>query len=190
MLALETNIKDSWIADTGSNIHICNDIRKFVQYEEIKPFQIHTEGNLTEAIGVGSVKLTVARTDHSARTITFTEVYHCPDFFTNAISLSILRGKGAYFNDVHNIINFIKNWVEIAYIPCINGLNSFILLDNPARPRLIEELPTKDTVLEVSRASQETEEASQLLQEGYEASQALQEKDKVSQALQEEDEVS
>jgi len=59
---------------------------------------------------------------------------------------------GAFFNDIRNTINFVKNWVEVAYIPCINGLNSFILLDDPVRPRLIKELPTKDTVPEVSRA--------------------------------------
>ena len=104
-----------------------------------------------EAIGVGSVKLTVARTDHSAHTITFTEVYYCPDFFTNVVSLSVLRGKGAFFNGLHNTINFIKNQAEVAYVPCINGLNSFILLDDSARPRLIKELPT-DTILEVSQA--------------------------------------
>jgi hypothetical protein len=39
-IALGTNIKDSWIADSCSNIHICNNIRRFVQYEEIEPFQI------------------------------------------------------------------------------------------------------------------------------------------------------
>jgi len=76
--------------------------------------------------------------------------YYCPDFFTNAVSLTVLRGKGAFFNNLRNTINFIKNWAEVAYIPYINGLNLFILLDNPARPRLIEELPTKDTVPEVS----------------------------------------
>jgi len=59
-MALGTNIKDSWIADSCLNIHICNDIKKFVQYKEIKPFQIYTEEGLIEAIGVGSVKLIVA----------------------------------------------------------------------------------------------------------------------------------
>jgi hypothetical protein len=88
-MASGTNIKDSWIADSCSNIHICNDIKKFVQYEEIELFQIYTEGGLMKAIGVESVELTVARTDHSAHTITFTEVYHCPDFSTNAISLTV-----------------------------------------------------------------------------------------------------
>ena len=156
-MASGTSIKDSWIADSCSNIHIGNDIKKFVQYEEIEPFQIQTGGGLIKAIGVGSVELTVARTDHSAHTITFTEVYHCPDFFTNVVSLSILWGKGAFFDGLHNIINFVKDRAEIAYTPCINGLSSFILLDNPTRPRLIEELPTKDTVPEVSRAPQEDE---------------------------------
>jgi hypothetical protein len=57
------------------------------------------------------------------------------------------------------------------------------------RPRLIEELPTEDTVPKVSRAPQEDEdsrslqeEASRSLQEGCEASRALQEEDEVSQA--------
>ena len=134
-----------------------------MQYKEIEPLQIQTGGGLIKAIAVRSVELTVAQTDHSAHTITFTKVYHCPDFFTNVISLSVLRRKGAFFNGLRNTINFVKNRAEIAYIPCINGLNSFILLDDPVRPRLIEELPTKDAVPEVSRA----------LQEGCKTSQAL-----------------
>src|SRR5882757_6309821 len=116
-IALGTNIKDSWIADICSNIHICNDIRDFLQYEEIEPLQIYTGGDLIKAIGVGLVELIVARTDYSAHIITFTEVYYCPGFLTNIISLRVLRGKGAFFNDLRNIINFVKNRAEVAYIP-------------------------------------------------------------------------
>ena len=66
-----------------------------------------------------------------AYTITFTKVYYYPDFFTNVILLNVLQGKGAFFNGLYNIINFVKNWAEIAYTPYINGLNTFILVDNP-----------------------------------------------------------
>jgi hypothetical protein len=61
-----------------------------------------------EAIGVGLVEFIVAWTDHSAHTITFTEVYHCPNFFTNIVSLSILQKKGAFFDGLHNILNLVK----------------------------------------------------------------------------------
>ena len=63
--------------------------------------------------------------------IIFTKVYYYPNFFINIILLSILQGKGAFFNGLYNIINFIKDWVEIAYVLYINGLNTFILVDNP-----------------------------------------------------------
>ena len=78
-------------------------------------------------------------------------------------------------------------------------------MDNPIRPRLIKELPTQDTVPEVSqapqedevsRASRETEDVSQSLQEQAsrslqeEAPRSLQEGCEASRALQEEDEVS
>jgi len=59
-MALGTNIKDSWIANSCLNIYIGNDIRKFVQYKEIKPLQIQTGGGLIRAIGVRLVELTVA----------------------------------------------------------------------------------------------------------------------------------
>ena len=65
------------------------------------------------------------------------------------VLLSVLWGKGAFFNGLYNTINFIKNWAEVAYTLCINGLNSFILLDNPIQLRLIKELPTKNTILKV-----------------------------------------
>ena len=58
-MASGTSIKDFWIADSCSNIHICNDIKKFMQYKEIEPLQIQTGGGLIKAIGVRSVELTV-----------------------------------------------------------------------------------------------------------------------------------
>jgi len=58
-------------------------------------------------------------------------VYYCPDFFINIISLNILRGKGVFFNGLYNTINFVKNRAEIAYILYVNGLNMFILVNNP-----------------------------------------------------------
>ena len=74
--------------------------------------------------------------------ITFTEVYYYPNFFINIILLSILQGKGAFFNGLYNIINFIKDWVEIAYTLYINGLNTFILVDNPIEVPFIIALAT------------------------------------------------
>jgi len=41
------------------------------------------------------------------------------------------KGREPFFNSLYNIINFIKDWAEIAYTLYINGLNSFILVDNP-----------------------------------------------------------
>ena len=95
-----------------------------------------------KAIGVRSVELIVARTNHSAYIIIFTGVYHYPDFFTNIVSLSILQGKGAFFNGLYNIINLVKDRAEIAYTLCINGLNMFILVDNPVEVPFIIALAT------------------------------------------------
>jgi hypothetical protein len=47
-----------------------------------------------------------------------------------------------FFNNLYNIINFVKNWVEIAYILYINGLNIFILVDNPTEIPFIIALAT------------------------------------------------
>ena len=57
--ALGTSIKDFWIADSCSNIHIYNNIKKFIQYKEIKPLQIQTGGGLMKAISVGLVEIIV-----------------------------------------------------------------------------------------------------------------------------------
>jgi hypothetical protein len=65
-----------------------------------------------------------------------TWTYSGPSSRYFATNCSVLRGKGAYFNDLRNTINFIKNRAEVAYIPYINCLNLFILLDNPVQPRL------------------------------------------------------
>jgi hypothetical protein len=74
--------------------------------------------------------------------IIFTEVYYYPNFFINVILLSILRGKGAFFNSLYNIINLIKDRVEIAYTLYINRLNIFILVDNPIEVPFVIALAT------------------------------------------------
>jgi hypothetical protein len=45
--------------------------------------------------------------------------------------LVFYEGREPFFNGLYNIINLIKDWVEIAYTLYINGLNTFILVDNP-----------------------------------------------------------
>ena len=74
-------------------------------------------------------------------------MYYYSKFFTNIISLSILRGKGAFFNGLYNIINFIKDWAEIAYTLYINRLNTFILVDNPAEVPFVMALATTQSRL-------------------------------------------
>ena len=69
-------------------------------------------------------------------------MYYYPNFFTNIVLLSILREKGAFFNGLYNIINLIKDWVEIAYTLYINGLNIFILVDNPIEVPFVIALAT------------------------------------------------
>ena len=80
-----------------------------MQYKEIEPLQIQMGGGLIKAIGIELVKLIVIQANHLAYIITFTNIYYCSNFFTNVVSLSILRSKGAFFNGLHNIINFIKD---------------------------------------------------------------------------------
>ena len=45
------------------------------------------------------------------------------------------------------MINFVKDRVEIAYTLCINGLNTFILVDNPAEVPFIMALATTQLYL-------------------------------------------
>jgi len=52
------------------------------------------------------------------------------------------KKKGAFFNGLYNTINFVKDWVEIAYTLYINGLNTFILVDNPIEVSFIMALAT------------------------------------------------
>ena len=104
-------------------------------------------GGLIEAIGVKLVELIVAQTNYLAYTITFTNIYYCSDFFINIVLFSILRGKGAFFNGLYNIINFIKDWAEIAYILYIGSLNLFILIDNPLEVPFVIALATTQLYL-------------------------------------------
>ena len=93
-------------------------------------------------INIKLVKLTVTQTNYLVYTIIFTKVYYCPDFFINIILFSVLWRKEAFFNSLYNIINFIKDQAEIVYILCINGLNIFILVNNPVEVSFIIALVT------------------------------------------------
>jgi len=74
-------------------------------------------------------------------------VYYYPNFFINIVSLNILWGKGAFFDGLYNIINFVKDRAEIAYVLYINGLNMFILVDNPTEVPFVIALATAQSRL-------------------------------------------
>ncbi|OQV11381.1 GAG-pre-integrase domain-containing protein, partial [Cladophialophora immunda] len=91
-------LKDNWILDSGSNVHITNDRNAL--------FDVRTPGATTEIVAgtgrciagaIGSVIIKV-NTPVGMKTMTITDVIYVPGFMTNIVSLSRLNSKGVHFS--------------------------------------------------------------------------------------------
>lgn len=93
----EDLLKNSWILDSGSTVHICNDREQFLTYAP-RQSTVKTGKTETPMIGYGQVKIT-GRHPHTDATVpvTLDNVWHSPGFHTNLISLSVIEDKGFCF---------------------------------------------------------------------------------------------
>jgi len=85
----DINLSTSWTYDTGANSHVGNNIKHFINYNEIQPTQITTGFSSSAIHGYGNVKLSI---QCGKRSITFTlrNAAYCPDFHTNLVCSDLL----------------------------------------------------------------------------------------------------
>jgi hypothetical protein len=94
----EIEIKDTWILDSGSNLHVCNDRRRFKFERSATKDDKFSAGKTEYSVeAYGSVDITVS-TPHGPRTVKLLDVALAPGFLTNTASLDKFTSKGVHWD--------------------------------------------------------------------------------------------
>jgi len=92
-------LKLSTILDSGTTIHIFNDISRFYNFRKAPRHHYITAGNSDVPIlGYGNVDVNVTRPNGKG-TLRLKDVAFCTDFATNLVSFRLLREKGYHWNN-------------------------------------------------------------------------------------------
>ncbi len=78
---ISSAFKDSWLVDTSASYHMTHDKTLLKDYKEPKDLPLLTtaaKGDEVCPLGVGTVKLTVERTDGSCIELTLKNIYYMP----------------------------------------------------------------------------------------------------------------
>lgn len=87
-------LRDSWILDSGTSCHICNDRNRFISFTPAKD-RVKTGDSYTEIEGYGDVRINVKdATTGETFPILLLNTQYSPKFHTNLVSCRILRNKG------------------------------------------------------------------------------------------------
>ena len=100
-------LRDSWIADSGSDTHVCNNLSRF---RSIQPCSSEEElrfgNNSTPILGFGSVTVVATKTQGEQVHLNLANVAFIPDFHTNIVSMQLSKHAGLF---IHPRLNRIEN---------------------------------------------------------------------------------
>jgi hypothetical protein len=92
--------KLSTILDSGTTIHVFNDLSRFHNFRKAPRHHYLIAGNREVPIlGYGEVDIDVMRPNRSKGTLRLKNVAFCTDFATNLVSFRLLREKGYYWDN-------------------------------------------------------------------------------------------
>jgi hypothetical protein len=90
----------STILDSGTTLHIFNDLSRFTNFRKAPSHHVLTVGDHEVPIlGYGDVHITVMRPNGGTGTLRLKDAAFCTDFTTNLVSFRQLREKGYYWNN-------------------------------------------------------------------------------------------
>jgi GAG-pre-integrase domain len=93
-------LKLSTILDSGTTLHIFNDLSRFHNFRKAPRHQYVTAGSSEVPIlGFGDVDVRVTRPNGSRGTLRLKEVAFCTDFNTNLVSFNLLQKRGYYWDN-------------------------------------------------------------------------------------------
>ncbi len=93
-------LKLSTILDSGTTIHVFNDLSRFHNFKKAPRHHYLVVGDgEVPILGYGDVHLTVTRLDGSKGILRLKSVAFCTDFATNLVSFRLLKEKGYYWDN-------------------------------------------------------------------------------------------
>ena len=99
------DIVNSWILDSGSNIHVCNDSSRFRPTHTTTSEDYLVSGSTTYQIeAYGDVDITLNSPTGSTKKKTLYHVALVPSFFTNLVSYSKAMEAGIYWDGENNML--------------------------------------------------------------------------------------
>ena len=152
-------LKLSTILDSGTTIHVFNDLSRFQNFRKAPRYHyIIAGGSEVPILGYGDVHLQVVRPDGKKGTLRLKDVAFCTDFATNLVSFQLLRDKGYYWDNKkpnNNLIRkddtvmcemkVIHNQQVIEYIPMDQTKQAYVTTRRRRRSRITSRDPRPDS---------------------------------------------
>ncbi|KAF7174442.1 hypothetical protein CNMCM5623_007239 [Aspergillus felis] len=97
-------LRDSWIVDSGADIHICNDRTRFLTYEPVEDEYARFGATDVQILGYGKVELTAIGMNGKAHILELSRVAYLPECHTNLLSTFQMMKHGFYLNQRKHVI--------------------------------------------------------------------------------------
>jgi hypothetical protein len=116
-------LKLSTILDSGTTLHVFNDLSRFLNFRKAPRHHYLIAGNTEVPIlGYGEIHLRVTRPNRSKATLRLRNAAFCTDFATNLVSFRLLRNNGYYWdNEGDNNFLMRKNKTIMCEMQEIHG---------------------------------------------------------------------
>ncbi|RMZ76754.1 hypothetical protein DV736_g6702, partial [Chaetothyriales sp. CBS 134916] len=121
-------LRDSFILDSGSPAHICNDRERFQDFRPTAPEPVLSGDNITYITGYGQILIRVA-TAEGQRLFQLNDVAYISGFHTNVVSHKRLRQAGYSWNDHTNRI--MKGSISVFSLEEMH--NQYVIEFNPPK---------------------------------------------------------
>jgi hypothetical protein len=90
----------STILDSGTTLHIFNDLSRFTNFRKAPSYHILTAGDhKVPILGYKDVHISVTRPNGGIGTLRLKNAAFCTNFATNLVSFQLLRERGYYWNN-------------------------------------------------------------------------------------------
>lgn len=97
-------LRDSWIVDSGADIHICNNRTRFLTYEPVEDEYARFGATDVQILGYGKVELTAIGMNGKPHILELSRVAYLPDCHTNLLSTFQMIQHGFYLNQRKHVI--------------------------------------------------------------------------------------
>jgi hypothetical protein len=91
-------LRDSWIVDSGADIHICNDRSRFLSYEPADDHWAHFGTTMVQILGYGRIDVYATGMNGQTHILELNGVAYIPECHTSILSTFQIKKKGFYMN--------------------------------------------------------------------------------------------